>query len=227
MALRVPPPQIASIRAFLELSDRQMDAFIGALAQAGPQFNVNDLSAEISSPLGLPQDLTFGIIRVLASLYLTRDRRQPIEKFVDDDVHAALMAARAFSPEQSEVQWQKLRKFLLGALTLERSLGTAAKAGPVLTEHERIFTGAKIMTDFRPIFHLNVSDKPDAAVVIHMLKISTRDHHQNHSDQYFALDSNDLVVMKHIIERAIEKEKTLRRIVKDSGVTVLDPRLLY
>jgi hypothetical protein len=112
-------------------------------------------------------------------------------------------------------------------LSLERSVGTAAKAGPVLTQHERIFVGARIMTDLRPIYHLDVSEKPDAAVIIHMLRITQRDNFGVHSDQYFALDSNDIAAMKELIDRAEKKEKTLKSIMQNSGVTVLDPKFFF
>ncbi len=227
MAFRVPPEQIGHIKKFLELPDEKIAGFLDALAKADPQFNVSDLAAEVSGPLDVPQPLAEGIVRVLASLYLTRDLEQPIEKFLDQEVFIALKRAQAFSAENIKDQWSKLRKFLLAALLLERSVGTAAKAGPILTQHERIFNGARIMTDLRPIFHLNVSEKPDAAVIIHMLRITQRDNFGRQSDEYFALDSNDIAVMKKLIERALKKEKTLRGIMENSGMTVLDPKLFF
>jgi hypothetical protein len=230
MAFRVPPDQIGHIKKFLELPDEKIGGFLDALAKSGPKFNVSDLAAEVSGPLHVPGPLAEGIVRVLASLYLTRDFGQPIEEFLDRDVFFALKRAQVFSAENIEdakVQWNKLRKFLVGALSLERSVGTAAKAGNVLTQHERIFNGARIMTDLRPIFHLNVSEEPDAAVIIHMLRITQRDNFGQQSDEYFALDHNDVALMKEIIERAIKKEETLRGIMENSGVTVLDPKLFF
>jgi hypothetical protein len=227
MAFKVPREQISHIKKFLELPDEKVAGFLAALAKAGPQFNVSDLAAEISGPLDIPHSLAEGIIRVLASLYLTRVLGQPIEKFLDQQVFVALRREEAFSAEKVQDQWHKLRKFLIAALSLERSVGTAAKAGPVLTQHERIFIDARIMTDLRPIFHLDVSEKPDAAVIVHMLRISQRDNYGNRSDEYFALDSNDIALMKVIIERATKKEKTLKGIMESSGVTVLDPRLFF
>jgi hypothetical protein len=227
MAFRVPADQIGHIKKFLELPDEKIDGFLDALSKADPQFNVADLAAEISGPLDVSRPLADGIVRVLASIYLTRDLGISLEKFVDREVFSALKRAQVFAPENIEVQWTRLRKFLVAALSLERSVGTAAKAGPVLTEHERIFAGARIMTDLRPIYHLNVSEKPDAAVIIHMLKITQRDNFGNLSDEYFALDSNDIATMKKLLERAEKKEKTLKGIIENSGVTVLDPKLFF
>ena len=228
MALRVPEQQIVHIQKFLELPDDKIQGFLDALAKAGPQFNVSDLSGEVSASLELPRDLTEGIVLVLASLYRTRDvQNTPIETFVDQEVFAALKNAETFSEKKVDAQWATLRKFLIAALSLESTVGTAAKAGYILTQHERIFVNARILTDVRPIFHLNVSEKPDSAVIVHMLRITQRDNFQHHAEQYFALDSNDIRVLKALIDRAMKKEETLKGLMKDSGVTVLHPKSIF
>ncbi len=228
MALKVPPQHIGYIRKFLELSKSKIQEFLDALAKAGPQFNVHDLAQEVSSGLDLPKDLTTGIVGVLAGLYLTRDgQNTPIEAFVDQEVFTALKKAETFSGVDVDAQWATLRQFLVSALALENTVGTAAKAGYILTQHERIFTGARILTDVRPIFHLNVCEKPESAVIIHMLRISHRDNSGNKVDQYFALDSNDIRILKEIIDRALKKEETVRALMKDSGVTILHPKAFF
>jgi hypothetical protein len=227
MALTVPPQQIPHIKALLELSDEKTKIFLNVLSKAGPQFNVYDLATELSQALKSSDLPIVPILRVLASLYLTRPVTQPIDKFVDEAVFPALKNAQAFSQENADAQWQKLRTLLVGALSFERTLGTAAKAGDVLTQHERIFQAARVVTDLRPIFHVDVTERPDAAVIIHTLKITQRDHFGHRSDLYFALDHNDVVAMKEVIERALKKEQTLKQMIKESAITVLDPRLIY
>lgn len=226
MAFRVPAQQIVHIKKLLELPDDKVAEFLDALAKADPQFNVYDLAAQISNRSGLSRDLAEGFVRVLAGLYLARDREQPLDKFVDEAL-IAIKAAQVFSPESIDAQSEKLKKFFIAALSLERTLGTSVKAGPVLTAHERIFSEARIITDVRPIFHLNVSEKPDAVMIVHMLKITQRDDHGKYNDQYFALDSRDILAMNKLFKRAIEKEETLKRIMKDSGMTVLEPKATY
>jgi hypothetical protein len=227
MALTVPVQQIAHIKKLLELSDDQIKTFLAILFKAEPQFNVYDLGDELSGALQSSDLPIVPILRVLSSLYLTRPVTQSIDKFVDQEVFPALERAGAFASESADAQRQKLRSFLVAALSFERTLGTAAKAGDILTEHERIFVTARIVTDLRPIFHVDVKEKPDAAVIIHTLKITQRDHSGNHADLYFALDHNDLLVMKDLIERALKKENTLKNIVNSATITVLDPKLVY
>jgi hypothetical protein len=227
MALTVPQEQVPHVGWLLELPDDKIEQFLSLLSKTGPQFNVYDLAEQISGKLQLPAQRIVGTLRVLASLYLTRNFAQPIEEFVDKDVFFALKGVNALAAEKNGMQWPKLRKFLISALSFERTLGTAAKAGDVLTQHERIFQDARIMTDLRPIFHVNVSEKPDAAVIIHMLKITQRGRGGVLTDLYFALDHNDVVTMQKLIERALKKEQTLRDEMTNSGMTVLDPKLYF
>lgn len=215
------------VKELLKLPDEKIDGLLAALDKAGPQFNYHGLSLQIFSPEILPWELTEGIVRVLVSLYRTADMEAPIQTFLDEDVFPSLIKAKVFSAESCDDEWKKLRKFLLSALSRERTVGTAAKAGPVQTDHERIFCGARILTDLRPIYHFDVSEKPSAATIVHMLKITHRDRFDKEHDLFFALDSNDLAALKRVVERATEKEKTLRDVMKDSGVTILDPGLFY
>src|SRR5579862_8146039 len=116
MALTVPPQQVAHIKKLFELSDDKVNTFLVILSKAGPQFNVYDLGSELSGALQSDDLPIVPILRVLASLYLTRPVTQPIEKFVDQEVFPALERAGAFSPENADAQRQKLRGFLIAAL---------------------------------------------------------------------------------------------------------------
>ena len=228
MALIVPPAQVAHIKKFLELTDDKIKEFLDALSKAGPQFNLADLVSEVSDDLDLPPGLIGGIVGVLGSLYLMKNTEDiPTEPFIDQMVSAALRRAETFSKENADAQWEKFRKFLLVALSLEKTLGTAAKAGHVLTQHERVFSSAQILSDIRSIFHQNVAEKPEAALIIHMLRLTQRDRYGHLTDEYFALDSNDIRRIKTIIDRAIKKEETLKKLMKDSNVSVLDPKETY
>jgi hypothetical protein len=226
MPFQVPKLHVEILREFLALSDGMIDGFISALVTARPQFNFSDLASEVPET-GVPRNLTEGILHVVVSLYRTGSSLGGGDPFLDNEVFPSLVNSGLFPPGDGGIEWQKLRRFLAAALSLERSVGTASKAGPVLTDHERIFDSAKILTDLRPVYHLDVSEKPDAAVIIHMLKITQRDQRGNKADLFFALDSNDIATMKEIIALAEKKEQSLRGVVENSGITVLNVRSTY
>lgn len=227
MFLRVPPEHVAILKEWLELPSEKAETLSVALANAKPRFNAQELARSITPHCDLPAGLVHGIIHVLISVYRTGEPEKPFETFLDRDVRPALQAEKTFSEGKEEEEWNRLRKFLLHALLLEGIVGTTAKAGIILTEHERIFDSVRIMTDFRPIFHVDVSEKPNAGVVIHMVKITHRDKQDRRFDSYYALDSNDVAKMKSALDRAVEKEKSLRKTMNDAGLSALDVQAHY
>lgn len=229
MPLQVPPDHVLLLKKWLELPDDAIEKYSSALAQVKPEFNAQELAKSILPLCALDPNLVLGITVILITVYRTGEPQKPFETFLDRDVKPALRRGGLFAGalEEQEAQWTRLRGFLLGALQLEHIVGTTAKAGVVLTEHERIFDAAKILTDFRPIYHADVAEKPNAGVIVHMLKITHRDKQGHHFDAYFALDSNDLARMRNILNRAAEKEKALRQTMEDAGLSVLNVQPFY
>ena len=229
MALRVPQEQVPLVKKLLELPPTKVDEFIVALSAARPAFSTFKLAEEVRQHVGIPAPLLDGILRVVAGLYRTRDREgTTIESFVDVQVLNALKSANVFVDEDAiKSGWPKLRKFFVETLAMHRSVGTASKAGPILTQHERIFQGARIITDVRPVFHPDVEAVPDAAVVIHMLRITQRNNQGQHSDIFVAMDSNDIRSLRSTIDRAIKKEETIKSAMSKAQIECLDPEEIY
>ena len=231
MALKVPELHVPPVKEFLKLSPSKVDELLNALGAAGPVFNTFDLADEIAQKVDVPKRLLSGILSVVAGLYLTRDREgTPIEQFVDQDVLRALAAAQVFEGKEAiESDWPKLRKFIAGALAQHRSVGTASKTGHILTQHERIFDDARILTDMRPIFHADVGDVPDAAVIIHMLRLTQRTPrpNQRYEDIFIAMDSNDIRALRETIDRAIAKEETIKTAMNKADIKCIDPKGVY
>ncbi len=225
MALQ-PQQYLPQIQAFIELPEERIQGFIKALANAGSKFNAFDLAVDVSKATKVPRRITLGVIQACAAFYRERERLGiSLEKFLDEQVAPSLKNVLAKpGGDESAAPWIKFRTFLMSALALHETVGTAAKTGFVMTDHERIFVDARIMTDIRPIFHPDVSEKPNAAVLVHMLRITTRDVLGNEKAQSFALDANDIRVLKQLADRAISKEETLTELMKNSGVTIIAPK---
>jgi hypothetical protein len=240
MALRVPHQFLPQLQSLLEFPDERIQEFVNAIAKAGSLFNTNDLAKEVADRTGITRRICEGVIQILAGLYTSRENQAiPLESFVDGQVAPAIkghLVARtetqqkpdateiARIAQETEARWVKFRDILMTCLALDDTLGTAAKAGPVMTEHERILQDARVLTDIRPIFHPELSEKPHAAVLVHMLRLTTRDIYGEQTAQYFALDSNDIRFIKQLMDRAIKKEETLKKLMKESAVDVIAPK---
>ena len=95
-----------------------------------------------------------------------------------------------------------------------------AKAWDLKTDDERVFCGARILTDMRPVFGPNVKDGPKAMAVVHLLKLGFDrvGDPKRHNEFHVSLDAEDLGSLRKLIERAEDKASTLRNSVKDIPV---------
>lgn len=228
MALRIPKQQVPYLQQLLDLPDEKISELLEALSSAGHKFNVYDLAADVAKRTKLPGPLLQGVLQILASLYTTKDSQSsPLASFLDEQVHPAVTGTLGGSADQADNRWAKLHAFLLKALSLDDTVGVATKTGRVMTEHERIFADARILTNVRPIFHLDLSEKPTAAVVVHMLRLTTRDVQGTETNKFFALDANDIRLLKDLIDRAIKKEGTLNRLMKQANVDIIEPGTIF
>jgi hypothetical protein len=229
MAIRVPREHAPLLKALIELSPTKIDQFIQALSDASPSFSTYKLADKIGAHVEVPDKLLNGILRVIAALYLTRDRTgAPIEGFVDVEVFRALRSAKILADEKAvESNWPKLRKFFVKTLAMHRSVGTASKTGHVMTQHERIFHAARILTDVRPVFYPDVADTPDAVVVVHMLRITERNNQNEHSDIFVAMDRNDISSLRATLDRALAKEETITKALSKAGIETINPAEIY
>lgn len=237
MALILPDQSIQVLQRLIEIPDEKIGALIEGLKTAGPKFSIFDLSASAAKYCNLPRGLVEAVLQVISAMYIAKEQlSNSLDDFLDIQVRAAVRpafapAADRASAYQSDVKadarWAKLRAFIKAAMSLEQTVGTASKAGHVLTEHEKIFVDARVVTDIRPIFHFDVSEKPTSAVFVHMLRITARDMFGTRKAEYFALDGNDLRSMRHIIDRAIIKEQTLKATADQSGIQVIAPGEIF
>jgi hypothetical protein len=90
----------------------------------------------------------------------------------------------------------------------------------VLTEEERIFYSARILTDIRPIFN-EAGNLIEAAVIVHNLKIHFGEN-GDETDFYVALDTSDIQALREVLDRADEKAKQLQSLLQRSQISYLD-----
>ena len=93
------------------------------------------------------------------------------------------------------------------------------KALELLSENERIYRDSRIITDLRLIFNDDLAQSKRNAVIIHRFKIESR-YDNEYENTFFSLDTSDLIKIKTLIERALEKEKVMKENYSD--ITFID-----
>jgi hypothetical protein len=222
MRIRVPEEQSRAFRDLIAMSTAERKALLEAVAAAEPTLMITELAGQVAAALNKESSVLLGQLAVLTGLFMTRVRSgEPVGQFVDD-VCAAGQQLLAATKDERPVEWESFRADLSTALQMENPIGVTAKAIDVTLAHQRVFAEARILTDVRPIFYLDPSEKPNAAVVAHTLQISYYENGEA-KDYFVAMDAEDLAALGRALDRAGAKEATIRGWLKQCGVTWLNP----
>lgn len=219
-ALNIPERYQAGVQKIATLPTDTLEALAAALNDVSAAVSSKDRTAAIRTKVeGISQDDLALIIRTLDSLYQVRAHLEtPPEKFVSDIIEAVRgTKATALASSEDLKEFQSRLTRLLSAAPLAIS----AKAQVLEREYPQLYHSAKIVTDIRPIFGQSTKDPPDGVILDHTLKVVYHECLGDHRELYLAVNSSDLAELKKIIQRAEEKESTLRTLLSSKGIKVL------
>lgn len=226
LPLEIPGSDYDALVVFLALSEIETAALVGALKEATPTLSPMRLAKDVAArvPMDLARAKT--ILRVLRSMYRVRATMDaPLPELVE----AICSALGAAAEKRKELRVdgprrERFKKELGEILSLDETLGVSARGMQVMQEHERTLCTARLLTDARPVFRPDVSQDPAAMVLSHTLCL---DYHtrgrsgQEVSSFYVAADASDLRELRRLIDRALAKEATMRRLISSTGVRPL------
>jgi hypothetical protein len=207
--MRIPDRFKPGLLLLAKISTASYEEIVEAAKRAKSSFASNqELAVWISSEVPtMPVSDLGKIVDSLASLYRVRARSDmPISRLAND-VREAL---RELLPEIGVEFESRLSALLL----LPVFDVTAEKAKELQGRGERTLCDARILTDIRPVFEENIGSLPTAAIIVHTLQLGFHDSGlPTHREIYISLDSSDIKELKKVLERAEEKEKSLKLVL--------------
>lgn len=221
-SLTIPERYRPGIRAIRNLSPEAADELVTALSGApiGPNIASIMRAAGVATSIQGP-NLSM-IIESLVSLgVVLYESEVDLSAFAHDVVKAMSEMADtdpAIRQDEAIVLERRFQR-LLGC----RSLTSASKAIGLRTDFPNIFCDAKILTDVRPVFGDDPKKPPPGAIITHTLKI---DYHRcgggRHQEFYVGLDADDLDTLARVLQRARDKNSSLRELLQKAGTADLD-----
>jgi hypothetical protein len=136
--------------------------------------------------------------------------------WVPTDAIAASISAEL--TDEPDTQFQADLSAVLSA-PLVAQLGRAAD---VLYDQERVFQGARMLTDMRPFFGDDVEDGALGTVLVHTLRVDALVD-GDLASYYFALDEQDLEIVFAVLERARKKSVSVRAMLDKAGMPTVTP----
>jgi hypothetical protein len=217
VSVDIPEQALPDLKRVVDLDDAHFSSLMAAIGETAPSLTRDQFFKKLSVQIDLPAEDILAILRAAFALYNAKERAECSSQEMAEAVtnSPTISAAADFPPEKKDM----LRSRLTLLLGIDHSLGITVKALDVMTEHERIFCKARILSDIRPVF----TDKLEsaAAMIIHMLQIGFHTGGE-HREYYFALDADDIRKLKGVIERAEKKTTALQAILKKAEVNYLE-----
>ncbi len=212
---RVPLLVQRGFRALAGFSPKTIEDLLGALSAADPSLSVDDIAGQVASEVPeSTKDEVSNFVRVLVSLYRSR---QEYGFSVEETV--ATVSNDISNIDLTSEQQKNVKAQLARFLDIE-PLKVTAKAFDVLSAHERLYYGARIFTDMRPVFNDDQTQPPAAIVVVQKLKLTYQENGELR-DIYLMMDSSDVVNLREALKRADEKAGSLKRYIEASDATYL------
>jgi len=219
--LKIPERYKGGLIKLVSLPDKSLEGLISALERVHPKLFPEDLSVELISKVQAisPDDL-IEIIDTLFSLCVTGQHDETPPEELAEEIIGAMAESEIKDLQLSKDEQESFKHRLIRLFKIETLL-IVAKALGVLQDNENTFCGARILTDMRPVFGSDPGTAPNAAVIVHILKLSY--HHESElKDFYIALDTADIEALRKVLDRADLKAQCLKSVLEKAGIRYLD-----
>ena len=214
--LKIPKPHLRGLRTLARLPAESVEALVSHLSEE-PQFGSPIDGGEIS---GLRAPDYEALVKTIDSLYRVRAYYEtPTEEFATSVINAYKRQTRFESSEGERTDEELFKRKLESVLRIRR-LSLRAKANVLGREYEHIYHKGRILTDLRPVFSTDATENPAGLIVSHQLKLV---YHQGfeHKEIVLTLDTSDMLELKRSIERAEEKELSIRKLMKEKNILII------
>ncbi len=208
-SIRVPEEHNSGLLKIIGLSPEDSRLVAAALGKA-TSLSRTALAALIKDALPtLAIEDAREIVGTLLSLYAARTGMDmALESFVTELLAAA-------EPIQAGGQSAETLQQTLTDLLGVRPLSMISKARGLHVDHENTFCSARILTDLRAVFDVDVKQEPVGFVMAHILKLGYH-HAGKHTTIHIAMDRVDVDKLISALQRAQEKASTLTRTMTES-----------
>jgi hypothetical protein len=215
----IPRAYKDGFKELVTLDEESFKSIISALQNAPLSSSHEDLAVKIAVIATTQQSVIEQILLSISGLISFLEDEEDINEVVEDIVELAAQEPEINVQGKDQAQFKERLLLLLS----DKKIFYASKAQDLITETENQFLTCRIVTDFRPIFNLNIEKSIEAGMIIHNLHI----HYQGkmsgqHQDIYLSLNANDIGQLLDVIGRAIKKEENLREVLLKSSITNLN-----
>lgn len=209
--LAIPEPYRGSLAALARLDEDRTNRLLEAMNSAAPLLRVQDLErltlqAFSEAERRGARNLIPAVLSLRGQLRTTSPNRLAAVTSASDELE--------LTPNEREQLAARLE-----ALLATEALSSTANAVELLTQNPRNYRTARVLTDVRYVFPDDPKERPTGAVIVEVLQVQTWDRDGGAETIYLAMDETDIRELRNVLDRAIDKTKTLIDMLEETNMT--------
>ena len=217
---KIPKAYEESFQIFFNLDNSLRSELIKKLGEATIELSNKKNIQKISEILDISFAQLISIDQMIFSLFsLIDDRNLPITEIADGLIEACA------SNDKLKINQDDLpiiRDHLIQLLSLHNQpYGLSAKAMELSNDYNNILVETKIITDIRPVFKNDNVESPASTLILHNLKL-TYYNEKTEKEIYITLDSDDIDKLIEVLNRAKQKELSLKKYLNNKDIKFLE-----
>jgi hypothetical protein len=230
--LQIPEQLGEGFEYLLEAPPDRFSSLIEDMRKAGGHHSKEFFIGLIKDTLGLPKPKANSVLRVFTSLFnlsTATEFKANEDEFLNFLIIAVDEAIDEQEIEIKEYNKELFKRNLQGIFTLEDSIGTISRISNLLSEYDKRYVGARIVTDIRPSFkrEIDPKDEVEDVLIVHQLRVIFHSEDEKHHEIYIALDGTDLEDLKNVIERAAIKEQLMTTSLTRKSITPISTKGIH
>ncbi len=213
--LTIPAEHLDGLSLILRLNPEEETAIKRALGRATSPRTKHLMDLLL---LALPTLAVKNARQIAATLRSMYNVRTSLDLTVDAFTTELLEAAKKHI--DAEIFDPARAQHILTSLLNVLPLSLLTKARSLHLDHKNIFCSAKVISDMRPVFDVEIDKFPGGFTIVHTLKLG---FHQRgkHAEMYVAMDKQDIQELIDVLQRAQRKAATLAQLGDEKGLSVL------
>ena len=220
-AITVPQRYSRGLAKIKSLSKQQAEDVAKALSKAHTGTRREMLSLVQPALQSFSREDVTALAETLRSLYSARTGMDtPVDQFVPLLVAAVRQSGYEEVHTEDPDELSRLESTLTSLLGVQ-PLSVMSKARDLQLDFANTFCDAKVITDMRPVFDVDVQRPPVGVVLTHTLKLEYHDVAGKHTEIHIALEKNEIERLMSVLRRAQQKENTLSEVAVKAGMPIL------
>ena len=221
LRIRIPERHQPGIARLISLPSNALEELLSVLNETPTSLNPDIIKRYIVSKISsIPENDVDEIISALDSLFYLKNESGSSSQGFSDQILQAMdetgNKALNIKTNLREPFKNRLTRLMSGKL-----LSIAVRARDILYEEERTFGSTRILSDIRFIFGESTENNPDAAIIVHTLKIHYIQNNE-HKEFFVALGTEDISFLIETLIQVRDTEETLKSILATANVPYIN-----